>query len=53
MLRYLNLSNNRIGSFLNYILEFQLINSEIQTLIMDNCALTDEGIINVVSNNDG
>jgi hypothetical protein len=36
-LKHLNLSHNNLGTFLNYIVEFDLINADLKTLILVNC----------------
>ena len=36
-LRSLNLSHNNLGLFLNYIVEFDLITPDLQTLLLSNC----------------
>jgi len=52
-LKTLNLSYNNIGSFLNYIVEFDLVNSNLESLSLNTCQLNDEHLINLVSSGDG
>ena len=52
-LKTLNLSHNKLGSFLSYIVEFNLVNSNLETLLLSNCDLNDEALINLVSSDDG
>lgn len=52
-LKHLNLSHNNLGTFLNYIVEFDLINADLKSLILINCQLTDENMISLASANNG
>ena len=52
-LRHLNLSHNNLGNFLNYIVEFDLVNSDLQTLLLNTCQLNDEHLINMATSNGG
>lgn len=52
-LKYLNLSHNNLGNFLNYIVEFDLINSDLQTLLLNTCQVNDEHLINMATSNAG
>jgi len=50
-LKYLNLSYNKLNLFLNYVTEFELINTELEELILMNCDLTDEQILRLAQSN--
>ncbi|CDW91018.1 UNKNOWN [Stylonychia lemnae] len=50
-LRYLNLSHNSLNLFLNYVTELDLINTELESLQLVNCDITDEQILNLIQSN--
>jgi hypothetical protein len=41
-LSHLNLSHNKLSLFLNYVTELDLIQPELESLVLENCELTDE-----------
>jgi len=41
-LRELNLSHNNMNFFLNYIIEMDLVNVNLEKLLLVNCAIDDE-----------
>jgi hypothetical protein len=47
--KHLNLSHNNLGNFLNFIVEFELINGDMQTLLLNSCQLGDEVLINMAT----
>ena len=52
-LKYLNLSYNNLGSFLKFVCQFELINSDLQSLLLSDCQLKDEHLIDMVSAKEG
>jgi len=52
-LKSLNLSHNSLGNFLNFIVEFDMIKSDCEHLLLNTCQLNDEQMINLASKNNG
>ena len=47
------MSYNNLGTFLNYIVEFELLNSDLEQLYLSYCELNDEQLINMASSRGG
>ena len=47
-LTHLNLSHNKLSHFLNYCVELDLINQELEVLQIVNCEINDEHILSLI-----